>query len=93
MLLEILNFFLGMAFGFFHRGKEDYTGILRNGAIIGLILGIILVLVSMYLVRGGTSLDLTFLGLWGIFIEIILFVIIFIVGAFFGDRLEPFLKK
>ncbi len=29
MLLELLDLLIGVAFGFFHRGKEDYTGILR----------------------------------------------------------------
>jgi len=41
MLLELillLNLILGIVFGFIHRGKEDYTGLLRNGAIAGLLL-------------------------------------------------------
>ena len=93
MLLELLNFIIGIAFGFFHRGKEDYTGILRNGAIAGIILGIVFVLVSLYLVPGSMSIDFRFLGVFGIFIDIILFVIIFMLGAFTGDKLETILKK
>jgi len=93
MWLELLNFIIGVTFGFFHRGKEDLTGILRNSAIIGIILGIIFVLVSMFLVPGGISGDVGFLGVFGIFIEILIFVIIFIVGAFIGDGLEGLLKK
>jgi hypothetical protein len=92
MLLEILNLILGIVFGFFHRGNEDYTGILRNGAIAGLILGIIFVLIAMYL-PGGMSINVGFLGVFGIFIEIIIFVIIFILGAFIGDRIESIRKK
>jgi uncharacterized membrane protein len=93
MWLELLNFIIGIAFGFFHHGKEDLMGILKNSAIIGIVLGIIFVLVSMFLVPGGISSDVGFLGVFGFFIEIIIFVIIFIVGAFIGDWLESILKK
>jgi uncharacterized membrane protein len=93
MWLELLNFIIGIAFGFFHHGKEDLMGILKNSAIIGIVLGIIFVLVSMFLVPGGISSDVGFLGVFGFFIEIIIFVIIFIVGAFIGDWLESVLKK
>ncbi len=93
MWLELLNFIIGITFGFFHHGKEDLTGILRNSAIIGIVLGIIFVLVSMFVVPGGISSDVGFLGVFGIFIEILIFVIIFIVGAFIGDWLEGVLKK
>lgn len=93
MLLEILDLILGIGFGFFHRGKEDYTGIIRNGAIAGIVMGIVLVLLSVYVIPGGLSIDVGFLGIFGIFIEIILFVIIFILGAFIGDKTETLLKK
>jgi hypothetical protein len=93
MWLELLNVIFGIVFGFFHRGKEDYTGLLRNGAIVGIILGIMFVLIAIYLVPAGTSINVGFLGIFGIFIEIIIFVIIFILGAFIGDRLESVLKK
>jgi len=93
MLLELLNLIFGIVFGFLHHGKEDYTGLLRNGAIAGIILGIFFVLLASYLVPAGTSINVGFLGIFGIFIEIIIFVIIFILGAFIGDRLESVLKK
>jgi hypothetical protein len=93
MWLEMLNFIIGIAFGFFHHGKEDLMGILRNSAIIGIVLGIIFVLVSGFLIPGGISIGVGFLGVFGFFIEILLFVIIFIVGAFIGDWLEGVLKK
>lgn len=92
MWFELLNFIFGIAFGFFHKGKEDLMGLLKNGAIVGIVLGIIFVLVSMFLVPGGISI-VGFLGVFGIFIEIMIFVIIFIVGAFIGDWLEGVLKK
>ena len=93
MWFYLLNFIIGIAFGFFHRGKEDFMGILRNGAIVGLVLGIAFVLISRVLVPGGISLGAGFLGIFDIFIVIIIYVIIFIVGAFIGDWLEGVLKK
>jgi hypothetical protein len=93
MWLELLNFIIGITFGFFHHGKEDLMGILKNSAIIGIVLGIIFVLVSMFLIPGSISIGVDFLGVFGIFIEIIIMVIIFIVGAFIGDWLERALKK
>jgi len=93
MWFELLNFIIGIAFGFFHRGKEDLMGILRNGAIAGLVLGIIFVLLSTFVMPGGMSISAGFLGVFGIFIVIIIYVIIFIVGAFIGDWLESFLRK
>jgi hypothetical protein len=93
MWFELLNFIIGIAFGFFHRGKEDRMDILKNGAIIGIVLGILLVIVSMFLVPGEISISVGFLGIFGIFIEIIIFVIIFIAGTFIGDWLEGVTKK
>lgn len=93
MWFELLNFIIGIAFGFFHHGKEDLLGILRNGAIAGIVLGIIFVLLSALLVPEGISISVGFLGVFGIFIQIIIFVIIFIAGAFIGDWLEGVLKK
>jgi hypothetical protein len=93
MWFELLNFIIGIAFGFFHRGKEDFMGILRNGAIAGLVLGIIFVLIARFIVPDGISLDVGFLGIFGIFIVIIIYVIIFIIGAVIGDWLEGMQKK
>ena len=93
MWFYLLNFIIGVAFGFFHKGKEDLMGILRNGAIVGLVLGIAFVLISRLFVSGGISLGTGFLGIFDIFIVIIIYVIIFIVGAFIGDWLERVLKK
>ena len=93
LIIGLLNFIIGIAFGFFHKGKDDYQGILRNGAITGIILGIFFVLLSIVLSPGDISTSVGFLGIFGIFIVIIMFVIIFIAGVFIGDRLENILKK
>lgn len=93
MILEILNLILGIVFGFLHRGKEDYYLLLKNGVVVGLVLGIIFVLAAQHLVPGGMSIDIGFLGAPGIFIEIFLFLVIFILGAFIGDKLEILVRK
>jgi hypothetical protein len=93
LIIGLLNFIIGIAFGFFHKGKDDYQGILRNGAITGIILGIIFVLISIVLAPEDINTSVGFLGIFGIFIVIIIFVIIFISGVIIGDRLENILKK
>jgi hypothetical protein len=91
MWFELLNLILGIAFGFFHKGKEDYYSLLKHGVIIGLVLGIVFVLAAKYIVQG----DINFgaLGEPGIFFEIFMFLVIFIIGAFIGDKLETMLGK
>jgi Na+/proline symporter len=93
MLIELLDLLIGIVFGFFHKGKEDYTSILRNGAIIGIVIGIIFVLVTIFLAPGSMSISLAFLGTVGFIIEILIFVVIFIAGAFIGDRIERVIRK
>ena len=93
MWLELLTFLIGIAFGFFHKGKEDYWGILRNGAVLGIVIGILSVLISMFLAPGSTSLSFDFLGIFGTMLVILVFVILMIAGAFIGDQIERILKK
>ena len=93
MLFEILTFCIGIAFGFLHKGKEDYWGIIRTGTVIGVIVGIIMVLASTYLVPGGTSLSFNFLGAFGMILVIIIYIIILVAGAFVGDRVERMVRK
>ena len=93
MLLELLTFLIGIAFGFFHKGKEDYWGMFRNGALLGIVIGVLAVLISMYLVPGSSSLSFDFLGIFGTVLMIVVFVIIMIAGAFVGDWLERVLRK
>ena len=93
MIFEILTFVIGIAFGFIHKGKEDYWGILRNGALIGIVVGLASVLLSMYLIPGGLSLNFDFLGAFGIILVVILFIVIMVAGAFIGDRIERMVRK
>jgi len=93
MLLELLDLLIGIAFGFFHKGKEDYTGILRNGAVIGIVVGIVFVLVMNVLAPGNLSVNFGFLGTIGIIVEILIFVVIFFAGTFIGDCIERVVRK
>ncbi|MEN6395889.1 MAG: hypothetical protein ABFC78_05335 [Methanoregula sp.] len=93
MLLELLDILIGIGFGFFHKGKEDYIGILRNGAIIGVVIGVVFVFVMNVLVPGVTGLSLGYLGAIGIILEILIYVVLFMAGTFIGDWIERVLKK
>jgi hypothetical protein len=93
MWFEILTLILGIAFGFFHRGKEDYYSLLKNGVVVGLFLGIVFALAARYLGGGGTSLGIGDYGAPGFFIEIFIFLVIFIMGSFAGDWLERVFRK
>ena len=93
MLLELLNLVLGIAFGFVHKGKEDYYGLLKYGIIVGLVLGIIFVLAAQYILPGGKTINFGYLGVPGVFVDIFFFVIIFIIGSFIGDKVEQMVRK
>lgn len=92
MWFELLILVLGIAYGFFHKGKEDLWGMLKTGAIIGIVLAIIFGIIAFLFAPGGIGLGIGALGGLGIFIGIIILVIIFIVGAFIGDWLEGLRK-
>ncbi len=88
VLFELLDLVIGIAFGFFHRGKEDYMGILRNGAIAGIAAGIVFVL-ALYLLSPGTAgTAFGYFGPIGVIIEILIYIVIFMAGTFIGDRIE-----
>jgi len=56
MWFELLILIIGIAFGFFHKGKEDLWGLLKMGAIIGIVLGIIFTLIAFLFAPGTLSL-------------------------------------
>lgn len=93
MWFELLNLIMGVAFGFFHKGKEDYYSLLKNGVIVGVVLGIIFVFAVLYILHSDMIIDVGSFGAPGFFIGILLFVIIFILGAFIGDKIESMVKK
>jgi hypothetical protein len=90
--LLILILIIGIAFGFLRRGKDDKWELLKQGAIIGIVLGIIFGLISLFLAPGSIALGTGLVGGISIFIGIVILVIIFVVGVFIGD-LEGILRK
>jgi amino acid transporter len=93
MLFELLIFVIGIVFGYLRKGKEDLMGLLKQGAIIGIIFAVIFGLIYMFLDSGGISLTTFVGGSLGILIGIIILVIIFIIGVFIGDFIEGKMKK
>ena len=93
MWFELLVLIIGIAYGFLHKGKEDKMGLLKTGALIGIVLGIIFGLLAMFVAPGTIGLGLGLLGAIGIFIGIVILAIIFIVGVFIGDYLEGVIRK
>jgi len=93
VLFELLDLVIGIAFGFFHRGKEDYAGILRNGAIAGIVAGVVFVLVMNILAPGTLTATFGYLGPLGVIVEILIFLVIFMAGTFIGDQIENAMKK
>jgi|GEM_PF-319915 hypothetical protein len=88
VLFELLDLVIGIAFGFFHQGKEDYIGILRNGAIAGIAVGVVFVL-AMYILSPATAgTAFGYFGPLGVIVEILIYVVIFMAGTFIGDRIE-----
>jgi hypothetical protein len=93
MWFELLILIIGIAFGYLRKGKEDFRGLLKTGAIIGIVLAVLFGLVAFLFAPGAIGLGLGLAGGIGIFIGVILLVIIFLAGVFIGDWLEGMQKK
>nr|WP_319377315.1 hypothetical protein [uncultured Methanoregula sp.] len=93
MWFLLLVLILGIAYGFLHKGKEDKLALLKIGAVIGIILGIVFGLASIFLFPGLFGIGLGLIGAIGIFVAIIIYAIIFIIGVFVGDFLEDQFRK
>ncbi len=84
--LEIITIAIGVIYGYLKPGKEDRKALLKKGVLIGVILG--LVFAGLGLLVGIKFLPVsTVLGLI-IFLEVIIFAVLFIIGTFIGDWLE-----
>ncbi len=88
VVFEILTFILGIIYGYAGPGKEDLGMLLRNGLLIGIVLGIIFVVVGLLVSPG-----LLVLGAWTvsaamIFLEVVILTVLFIIGAWIGDWFE-----
>jgi hypothetical protein len=93
MWFELLILIIGIAYGFLRKGTEDKWGLLKTGAMIGIVLAIIFGLLAFVFAPGAIGLGVGLIGGIGIFIGIVILVIIFIVGVFIGDFLEGAVRK
>ena len=90
MVLELLVGIAGLIYGYVKPGKEDKMALLKKGSMIGLALGVIFSLLSLFL---GAGLLFAITTIAGVLIAVIYLTIIFIIGTFIGDWLEIKLKK
>ncbi|MFZ3169059.1 MAG: hypothetical protein WA130_15710 [Candidatus Methanoperedens sp.] len=84
--LEILIIIIGIIYGYMRPGKEDRSALLKNGVVIGIILGALMVLLGLF--GGREILLLGSLAGVAVFIEVIILAVLFIIGTYIGDMLE-----
>ncbi|MCX9009479.1 MAG: hypothetical protein OIN66_00010 [Candidatus Methanoperedens sp.] len=83
VLFETLSFVIGIIYGYANPGREDRSRLLRNGLLIGIVLG--LIFAGLGLLMGSGLLIISGVG---IFIEVIILTVLFIIGTWIGDWLE-----
>jgi putative flippase GtrA len=93
MWLALLDFAIGIGFGFAHKGTESYKEMLKNSAIAGVVMSIILLVLSAVMLPAEFASGSLVPGILGILITIIIYVIIFVIGTFVGDKLEQIFRK
>lgn len=87
VLFETLSFVIGIIYGYANPGRENRGRLLRNGLLIGIVLGIIFVGLGMLM--GSGLLVLGVVSVFAaIFIEILILTVLFILGTWIGDWLE-----
>ncbi|MFZ2070806.1 MAG: hypothetical protein WAV32_04265 [Halobacteriota archaeon] len=89
MIFEILAFIIGLVYGYVKPGKEKRWDLFKKGIVYGIILGIIFGIIAFFV--GGLFFFVA--GATGMFIEVVVLVIIFIIGTFVGDILEVAIRK
>jgi hypothetical protein len=93
MWFELLDFAIGIGFGYAHRGTEAYVEIIRNGVVAGIVMSILLVGVSVWLLPGDVSTGAVIPGIAGLLLTVLIFVVIFVMGTIVGDKLECLIRK
>lgn len=98
-ILTAVIVLIGVIYGFFRKGTEDYWQLLKRGIIIGLAIGIIIVIAGLVagglmagLIGGVIGGFLAGIGGLSVMVFIVIVTIEFIVGVFIGDILESILK-
>jgi membrane-bound ClpP family serine protease len=66
---------------------------LKNSAIAGIVMSIVLLVLSAVLLPAEFASGTLLPGILGILLTIIIYVILFIIGTFVGDKLEKIFRK
>jgi cytochrome c biogenesis protein CcdA len=91
MWFELLALIIGVTFGYIRRGKEDQVVLIKQGLVIGVIIGFILGILSIF-TPSGMSIRAEIEGAVGITVRAIILALIFVIGVMIGDYFEM-LKK
>ena len=94
--LEILTIGVGVIYGYLKPGKEDRVALLKNGLIIGIVLGLVVLLFgilvdSKILLYSGVGMMIGLVGMF-VFILVVILAVLFVLGTFVGDWLEEKMK-
>ncbi|MDD1708224.1 MAG: hypothetical protein LUQ33_03515 [Methanoregulaceae archaeon] len=92
MWFELLALIIGVAFGYFRSGKEDQVVLIKQGLVIGIIVGFILGILSIF-TPSGMSIHAGIEDAVGITVRVIILALIFVIGVMIGDYLEMQKKK
>lgn len=90
--LEILTIGVGAIYGYLKPGREDRVALLKNGLLIGIGLGLVVVVFGMFvdsrvLLYSGVAVMIGLMGMFA-FILVVFLAFLFILGTFIGDWLE-----
>ncbi len=94
--LEMLTIGAGVIYGYLKPGREDRVALLKNGLIIGIVLGIVVLVFGMLVDKGillysGVAAMIGIVGMF-VFIMVVILAVLFILGTFIGDWLEEKMK-
>ena len=92
MWFELLALIIGVTFGYIRRGKEDQLVLIKQGLVIGVIIGFILGILSIF-TPSGMSIHAGIEGAVGITVRAIILALIFVIGVMIGDYFEMLKKK
>ena len=89
MALDLLAFIAGIVYGYMNPGREAKGKLLKKGLKIGVVVGIVLAVLNLF-VGGSLRFGATLIGS---IIGIAFLTLMFVVGTIIGDWLEEKIKK
>jgi hypothetical protein len=86
----LVSLLVGIVYGYVTPGRQDKMALLKKGIVIGVVLALVFAIVGFLLNVRALGVDL---GAIGIFVEVVVLTILFVLGAWIGDVLEGAPKK